>query len=100
MGRLVSARRRCAAVHRRRRSARQRGRRAEFLPILLSKARGRGHRLVAPSARRNVPLPATHHCRPGSCQGRCDFKSKARLKHTNVHSRDVPIFAGAAMKVG
>jgi putative transposase/transposase-like zinc-binding protein len=37
------------------------------------------HRLVAPSARRDMPLPATHHCRPGACKRRCDAADRCSI---------------------
>jgi hypothetical protein len=36
------------------------------------------HRLIAPSARRETPLPASHRCRPGACGGTCDALDDAK----------------------
>jgi hypothetical protein len=47
---------------------------ARHRPMPASGAQCHDHRsrLVATSARRNMPLLATHPCRPGACQRRCD----------------------------
>jgi hypothetical protein len=45
------------------------------------------HRLIAPSARRETPLPASHRCRPGACEGACDALG---------HAKNTPSTADAA----
>ena len=45
------------------------------------------HRLIAPSPRRETPLPASHRCRPGACEGACDALG---------HAKNTPSTADAA----